>query len=367
MRRFLLLLACLLGSAVGAVLGVIAGVTVDSALLAWASAAVYPVLALMLAGIRQRGQLAKIAGYALLGWGLCFVLEPAMQQTAAHRALRIAADPLVGKGWYIPCHITSWVLASVGVTFLPSQPRKKCAREAAEASVNEGWVTHAGRVTRAVRQEWGRGQDADCKPMRHLSRSVRDCHGRCTEPDVPCSDWRTSAVRGSLRSVPNCCCCGGNGLRRGANKDDSLSDDSRRFHYRTGTDLDGCGSVGRQLGCHGLDAVRDGCCDSTVCRRRCGRAPSDCPPLDGSGWRRNDRRVTETQRAGVPGRYDLSDRVFVAAQLELAEILGDVVRVGPGLPLPDLSNRVLGSSRTGTRRCRPSWPGGAGRRPARGS
>jgi len=35
-----------------------------------------------------------------------------------------------------------------------------------------------------------------------------------------------------------------------------------------------------------------------------------------------------------------ADRVFVAAQLELAEILGDRVQVGPGLPLPDLANHV---------------------------
>lgn len=123
MRRLLLLLACLLGSAVGAFLGVVAGIATNSVLLAWASAATFPVLALVLAGIRQGRQLTKIAGYALLGWGLCFILEPGVDEGAAHRAIRIAADPLAGKGWYISCHITSWVLASVGVAFMPLQHR----------------------------------------------------------------------------------------------------------------------------------------------------------------------------------------------------------------------------------------------------
>ena len=131
MRRILLLLVCLVGSAVGAAFGVVAGITMDSALLAWASAAAFPVLGLVLAGVRQRGQLVRIAGYALLGWGLCFLMQPLVSQSATSRAHRIATDPLVGKGWYIPCHITSWILASAGVVFLPSQDRTSASSRSA--------------------------------------------------------------------------------------------------------------------------------------------------------------------------------------------------------------------------------------------
>jgi hypothetical protein len=119
MRRLRLVFACTLGSGVGAVVGVAAGVALNSAWWAWLAAAVFPGLALWLAGFHQRRQLAKIMCYALLGWGLCFVLEPATSQSSTGRARRIAEDTFRGKGWYVPCHVAGWVLASVGVAFAP--------------------------------------------------------------------------------------------------------------------------------------------------------------------------------------------------------------------------------------------------------
>ena len=115
--RLLLLLVSVVGSAVGAVIGIVAGVMLNSSLLAWISAAAFPIIALVMAGIREYGLLLKIGGYALLGWGLCFALEPAVSQTAATHARRIASDPLAGKGWYIACHFASWILVAVGVAF----------------------------------------------------------------------------------------------------------------------------------------------------------------------------------------------------------------------------------------------------------
>lgn len=120
-----MLLASLIGSAVGAAIGIVAGVTLDSALLAWISAGAFPIIALGVAGVREYGFLVKIGGYALLGWGLCFVLEPAISQSAASHARRIASDPLAGKGWYIACHVASWILVSVGVAFrAPKAPNQ---------------------------------------------------------------------------------------------------------------------------------------------------------------------------------------------------------------------------------------------------
>jgi len=117
--RLTLLIAGSVGSASGAVIGIVSGVTFDGALLAWISAAAFPMIALVVAGIREYGFLVKVGGYALLGWGLCFLLEPAVSQGATSRALRIASDPLAGKGWYIACCVTSWILVSVGVAFRP--------------------------------------------------------------------------------------------------------------------------------------------------------------------------------------------------------------------------------------------------------
>jgi hypothetical protein len=118
MRRFQWLIACTCGSLVGAIAGLTAGMALDSALVAWLSAAAGPVIALYFAGLHQRVQLLKIACYALIGWGLCFVLEPATSQTAARRASRIAESALLGKDWYIPCHIAAWIFASAGVVFV---------------------------------------------------------------------------------------------------------------------------------------------------------------------------------------------------------------------------------------------------------
>ena len=120
--RLILLLVSSVGSASGAVIGIVAGLTLDSALLAWISAAAFPMIALVLAGIREYSFLLKVGGYALLGWVLCFILEPAVSQSAANRALRIASDPLAGKGWYIACYVSSWILASVAVAFRPLTP-----------------------------------------------------------------------------------------------------------------------------------------------------------------------------------------------------------------------------------------------------
>lgn len=132
MRRFKWMIACMSGSLVGAITGLTAGIALDSALVAWLSAAAGPVIALYLAGLHRRVQLLKIACYALIGWGLCFVLEPATSQTAARRASRIAESALLGKGWYIPCHIAAWIFASAGVVFVPDCDKVKRAKNRAD-------------------------------------------------------------------------------------------------------------------------------------------------------------------------------------------------------------------------------------------
>jgi hypothetical protein len=119
MQRLVLLGACLVGSTVAGIVGLFSAIWWDTSLVALIGAAIFPTVCLVVAGLQSRSQLFKIAGYALIGWTLCFILAPTTSQRPQNRASRIAADPLVGKGWYIPCAVVSWVMASVGVAFSP--------------------------------------------------------------------------------------------------------------------------------------------------------------------------------------------------------------------------------------------------------
>ena len=137
MRRSLLISACLIGSIFGGIVGVMGGIALDSAWVAAFSATVFPVVGLLLARIRDPRLLTKIAAYALIAWGLCFVLGPSITQSRDSHLRRIAADPLAGKGWYIPCHIASGILAVAGVAFLPStnlRGRESFSRQGQEAN-----------------------------------------------------------------------------------------------------------------------------------------------------------------------------------------------------------------------------------------
>jgi hypothetical protein len=71
-----LLFSSSLGSTVGAVVGIAAGIKFDSALAAWISAAAFPVIAIVMTGAPEPRMFLKIGCYALLGWGVCFLLAP---------------------------------------------------------------------------------------------------------------------------------------------------------------------------------------------------------------------------------------------------------------------------------------------------
>ena len=100
-RRFRLLGSCFTGCIIASLAGLI------------------PCAACWLAGIRDPKQLAKISAYAFIGWALTFALQPAVAQSAASHAQRIAGLPLVGREWHIPATVVSTLLALIGTTFCP--------------------------------------------------------------------------------------------------------------------------------------------------------------------------------------------------------------------------------------------------------
>jgi len=102
--------------------------TFDAPMLAALAGGLLPTVTCWLAGLRDKKQLSKIASYAAVGWILTFALQPAMAQSAASHAQRIAALPLVGREWHIPASVASTLLALIGAAFspLPNQHLPNC-------------------------------------------------------------------------------------------------------------------------------------------------------------------------------------------------------------------------------------------------
>lgn len=119
MNKILLHLACLAGSVVACVIGTTAAISWDTAVVSFLAAGICPVIAVWAAGLTSRQQLCKIGLFALLGWSLCCTLGPAVSQSRMGHARRIAADPLIGQGWHIPSHLGGYLMAAVGVAFVP--------------------------------------------------------------------------------------------------------------------------------------------------------------------------------------------------------------------------------------------------------
>ena len=118
-RRFRLLGSCFTGCIIASLVGLWLMLAFDAPVFAALAAAVIPCVACWLAGIRDPKQLAKICVYAFIGWTLTFALQPAVAQSAASHAQRIAGLPLVGREWHIPATIVSTLLALIGTAFCP--------------------------------------------------------------------------------------------------------------------------------------------------------------------------------------------------------------------------------------------------------
>jgi hypothetical protein len=100
--------------------GLILRIQFDVAFFELVSATCFPSLACRIAGITDKKQLAKIAVYAGIGWMITYFLGPAVTQSAASHAQRIAASPLIGNEWHIATSLASALLALVGVYFIPT-------------------------------------------------------------------------------------------------------------------------------------------------------------------------------------------------------------------------------------------------------
>ena len=118
-RRFQLLGSCFAGCIIASLAGLWLMLAFDAPMFAALAAGTIPCAACWLAGIRDPKQLAKISAYAFIGWSLTFALQPAVAQSAASHAQRIAGLPLVGREWHIPATVISTLLALIGTAFCP--------------------------------------------------------------------------------------------------------------------------------------------------------------------------------------------------------------------------------------------------------
>lgn len=118
-QRFRLLCTCFTGCVAGSLAGLWLMLAFDAPMLAALAAGLLPPTASWFAGLRDAKQLAKIALYGFVGWVLTFALQPAVAQSAASHAQRIAGLPLVGREWHIPASVVSTLLAMIGVAFSP--------------------------------------------------------------------------------------------------------------------------------------------------------------------------------------------------------------------------------------------------------
>lgn len=119
--RIKIMLACLVGSVIAALVGLVMLLTFNAFVLPMLSAALFPAIACWKTGKIEFNQIAKIAGYAALGWLLGSMLQPMIVESPAQHSQRILAMPLVGRDWHIPASALSTLLALVGVSFAPLQ------------------------------------------------------------------------------------------------------------------------------------------------------------------------------------------------------------------------------------------------------
>jgi hypothetical protein len=100
--------------------------------------------------IRECRTLVKIGGYALLGWGLCFLMARTISQSAVSHARRIASDVLAGKKMYLVCYVASWILVSVGVAFRPVNAANNAANPSGGAVLKTTVATLSQEKKRMV-------------------------------------------------------------------------------------------------------------------------------------------------------------------------------------------------------------------------
>lgn len=117
--RINLIVACLAGSVIATLVGLLALLKLDAPILAMLSAGLFPAIACWKTGIADNRQVAKIAGYAAMGWLLTFMLQPITAQSSASHVRRILTSPLLGQDWHIPASVVSTLLALVGAYFAP--------------------------------------------------------------------------------------------------------------------------------------------------------------------------------------------------------------------------------------------------------
>ena len=111
-RKPYVVLACFLGCVLGGLIGHGIQAREYNVWIAFVAATILPTSFCIIAGLRDRHQILKLAVYAGVGWALTFILRP--------RVAGINVPP-APPYWFVYCSVVSLLLALVAVSFMPKE------------------------------------------------------------------------------------------------------------------------------------------------------------------------------------------------------------------------------------------------------
>ncbi len=110
--RVNILLACLAGSIIASLAGILIAVKFDAGLLSLVLSVILPAAFCYYAGLHNRKYIATIATYAAIGWMIGTLLTPAVAMGPSLQLKKIIDSQLAGHDHLLPCVVFSTILAA---------------------------------------------------------------------------------------------------------------------------------------------------------------------------------------------------------------------------------------------------------------
>lgn len=115
--RVNIFLACLAGSVIASLAGILVAVKYDAGLLSLFLSVVIPAGFCNYAGLHDRRCVATIATYAAIGWIIGAMLTPGVAMGPSSQLRNIIDSQLAGHAHLLPCVVISSVLANLPFVF----------------------------------------------------------------------------------------------------------------------------------------------------------------------------------------------------------------------------------------------------------